>query len=295
MKNAITKAIAEGKFTADKGILINGRQVFKNAETGKIYVYNPETRKAGRYEADLTGYKQITLVEYNAQVSALKARIAANKARAEREQMKRWQTSHGEAKAADGRNKSEDATEPEVAPWDQEIQLKREERWVGGKKPEYTWPVGSFITIRIATKKGKDGKEGLDWTLDKDGYHIKFEEVRSVDGVAEPTGKTGYIHFAATQEAVDSFKKAVNRRYDNLLWNKLNEGAEHRWECKPVTDIDLEVFFLYLRKFPIKALYDHTTWVDKNTGEMRTSKAPKIRLWLPKDFEKQDNRQWQKI
>lgn len=286
MKNAI-RTLNETNFSADRTVIVDGRQVFKSAGDGKVYVYNPATKKAYRYEADGSANKQITLAEYNVQVAAVKARREAKLLEADRERIAQAKEKEARIEAA-REEKATRAYEPDNCPEEAEIAIVPEEVWVGTtseNKPSYLWEPGSLITVR-AKKDDPAYPEKHNIWLDEDGYHIVFEEVRSEDGVAVPTGKEVTFHLAATQKAVDSFKNAINKRSDNWFWKKLNAGVEHRWQCKKVKTIDIKVFFLYLRKYPIKVCYDFTEWTDEG-GQSHRSNTPKIKLWLPGDFDNQ--------
>ena len=285
MKNIIKNLIANGTLTEDQGKVINGIQLFKSAGNHNIYTYNPKTKRAYRYNENGDNGRQITLQEYNVQVSAIKARKDAELARLDREKIT-------EAKASTKtvslyhRDRNGDVTNndtltvPEKSAADDEILLYNEDLWVEQRAKSFTWEPGTYITIRAMKQTGED--KPTIW-LDEDGYHVIFEEVRSENGDAVQTGKTVTYTFAANQKSVDSFKKAINKRSDNWFWNRLNEGVENRWDCKPVTTINLNVFFKYLRKFPVKVLFDFTEWTDE-LGELHQSTYPKVRLWLPEDF-----------
>lgn len=286
--NRLIDRILEHGIEVDTLVTFEGRQVLKTS-TGKVYIYNAEKGRASQYEADGTGYTPITVERFNAQVKAAEARIQRDveTSKRVRENTQRYEAASHVVKAV-----SDADTTPDAVPDPDEIEISMEELWVSRKKNSYLWEPGTIITIRAMTQTDEEKPTIV---LDEDGYHITFEEVRSENGVAVPTGKTIIYTFAANDDAVKSFKNAINRRSDNWFWNKLNQGVEHRWECKPVTTIALKTFFAYLRKYPVKALYDYTEWVDAN-GEAHQSRNPKIRFWLPSDFtEKKPASQWHNV
>ena len=295
MKNTeITKKTTRGTALAsilveDQPKIIDNCQVFKSSANGRIYIYNQATKKAGAYEADGTGYKPISAPVFNKEITALKTRIEARK-------IAEWRAAHGEDAAQTGRSKETNAVEPDAYPTMDSIPIRREERWIGTDEKQPIWPLGSFVTVRMQEKEGSRKEDGR---IDPDAYYVEednayeftFEEVRSENGKPIKTGKTVQFFLKADQKTVDSFKSAINRRYNNYIWEKLNEGVTSKWAYKKVKTVDLSVFFEYLVKFPIKILYDHTEWVDQTTGQSRRSAKPKVRLWLPGDFDN-DNREY---
>ena len=295
MKKTIQTLIEKNALIADKAVRIGDCNIFRSAGDGKVYVHNKKTNRAYAYDSNGENCKQMTLEAYNTQVSALQARMKAEAAKAEREKVAQWQAQHGESKTQDGRAKETNKTEEDKFPSMDEIALRSEERWIGTPDKTYIWPVGSFVKVRMVEKEDSrvNGRIIADKYLEDGAYRFQFEEVRSVNGVAVETGKSIWFALKADQKTVDSFKNAINKRYDNFIWKKLNEGVEHKWECKKVTTVDLSVFFEYLVKFPIKILYDHTEWVDQDTNQVKRSAKPKVRLWLPGDFDNNDNRQYQ--
>ena len=296
MKNFINTLVSKNQLVNDHPVSVKSK-VFLKVDK-KVYVHDTESNRAYLYtlnaDNQVSGFTQITLCKYNTACDAYKKRLeAAN--------VEKWRREHNE-QAQKVRHTETNKTEPDAFPTMGEIPIRREERWNGTPDKNFIWPVGSFITVRMIEEAfDKDGKkiatrndEGriiADAFLLDGAYRFQFEEVRSVDGKAVPTGKKAWFAIPADQKTVDNFKRAVDKRYDNYLWKKLNQGVEYRYKCQPVTVIDLSVFFEYLVKFPIKALYDYTEWVDQNTNEPRRSKNPKVRLWLPGDFDN-DNRQY---
>lgn len=120
---AVAQAIAQGKILADRGYMIEGRKVYVSAADGCIYVLSASGKTATKYAADGSKAGNITLTQYNAQVTAIKARREAAKlqeskvakeptskvgkellkaaegAKAERERIEAYKKANGEAEA----------------------------------------------------------------------------------------------------------------------------------------------------------------------------------------------------
>lgn len=103
MKNIINNLITEGRLTEDTWVIWGEKkiQIVNNSTDHKIYVYNPETRRAASYVEGIGGvggYKPVSLGAYNSVVSLLKKRLAAKaeEAKRERERIERWKAEHGE-------------------------------------------------------------------------------------------------------------------------------------------------------------------------------------------------------
>jgi len=73
-KNLIDVILEHG-IEADTPVKFDGRLVFKSSSTGKIYICNPETKRAFQYEADGKGCKGISLETFKTQHKAVMARV----------------------------------------------------------------------------------------------------------------------------------------------------------------------------------------------------------------------------
>ena len=73
-KTLISAILARG-IEADTFVKLEGRQVLKSSTSGKIYICNPETKRAFIYEADGTGCKAISLDQFRNQCKAAQARV----------------------------------------------------------------------------------------------------------------------------------------------------------------------------------------------------------------------------
>ena len=73
-KNLID-VILEHNIQADTPVKFEGRQIFKSSTTGKIYICNPDTKRAFVYDADGKNCKAISLECFRTQLKAVLARV----------------------------------------------------------------------------------------------------------------------------------------------------------------------------------------------------------------------------
>ena len=150
----------------------------------------------------------------------------------------------------------EDGTQPEKVEKKWDLPIGRQKvRAVGYEK---------FDAPRFFTTK-----KGMQYKIDP-CYEIEVENIQ--------TGDRTKMQVFMTTEAMNSFKRGVNRRSGGDLGSKIG-GHD-------VTELTVPSAARYFSKFPIEINYDFTEYVDETTGEQLKSKRPKVQLWFPEDFRK---------
>lgn len=74
-RKTLIDVILQHGIEEDTPVKFEGRQVFKSSTTKKIYICNPETKRAFQYNADGTGCKAISLEVFRTQLKAVLARV----------------------------------------------------------------------------------------------------------------------------------------------------------------------------------------------------------------------------
>lgn len=74
-RKTLIDVILQHGIEEDTPVKFEGRQVFKSSTTKKVYICNPETKRAFQYNADGTGCKAISLEVFRTQLKAVLARV----------------------------------------------------------------------------------------------------------------------------------------------------------------------------------------------------------------------------
>ena len=142
--------------------------------------------------------------------------------------------------------------------------------------PKYDMEIGEHVLLANGYEKRDDGvayrRNGTSYTV-KAQWIIEMEDIHSGD-------KTK-IYVDRTPKAERSFKLAINTRLDGDLQSKI--GPNHE-----VTELSVETIIKWISKYPVKMRYDFSEWVDE-AGNFQRSKKPKLLLWIPEDFMKEEH------
>lgn len=143
---------------------------------------------------------------------------------------------------------------------------------------KYDLPIGmrkvramQYAKRAFEVKRNRYGDE----YVEDEHYEIVVEDIE--------TGDRTIVKVPATEKAVSSFKRGLNKRTGGDIASKFGED----WQRA-----SLKSFCQYWHRFPIEILFDFSEWVDKDSNELKRSKYPKVQVWIPQDFQKPEAKNW---
>jgi len=144
------------------------------------------------------------------------------------------------------------------------------------EKPKYKMELGEHTLLANGYTKRDDG---IEYRRDGSSYTVKAQWIIEMEDTR--TGDKDNIYVDRTAKAERSFKLAINTRLGGELQRKIGPAHE-------VTELPMEAVIKWIAKFPIKMRYDFSEWVDEQ-GNYQRSKKPKLLLWIPEDFQKDEH------
>lgn len=142
--------------------------------------------------------------------------------------------------------------------------------------PKYKMELGEHILLANGYTKRDDG---IEYRRDGSSYTVKAQWIIEMEDTR--TGEKDNLYVDRTAKAERSFKLAINTRLGGELQRKIGPAHE-------VTELPMEAVIKWIAKFPIKMRYDFSEWVDEQ-GNYQRSKKPKLLLWIPEDFQKDEH------
>lgn len=228
-KNLIDVILEHG-IEADTPVKFDGRLVFKSSSTGKIYICNPETKRAFQYEADGKGCKGISLETFKTQHKAVMARVQRE---TEADRRIRENTQKFEAQQRTDHN----AVLLDAEREDSKFDYRRSEEIFNRSEVE-------------AYEQGKDLIDDDEAPVFELGYHkAYFKAYESVKGKIS-VGRDGqryesapYVKFTFTVNGADfttrayekgfeSFKRQMNKTHNGIFqYTRTSQALETLMGC----------------------------------------------------------------
>lgn len=144
-------------------------------------------------------------------------------------------------------------------------------------------PVGEYMIQAVGYKDCPES-----WELDQFGRYIRKDTHFEIK--LAPVGSNDPYQYAIVEIGKDpkdiyKVKSAFNKRSEGDMAYKFHlAGAE-------LKDIDIRTVARYLHKYPVKMRSEHTEF-NTPEGDTIRSKYPKLRLWNPEDFMKDEEVAW---